>query len=242
MSKRERDLDDEIRHHLQMAAEDRGAEAARREFGNITLIKEITREMWGWSTFDKLAQDLRYALRTLARSPSLAIVAILSLALGIGANTAIFSLINALLLKSLPVSHPEELVQIVLSGGRQGPFNSLSNPIWEALRDRQDVFSGISAYGGSWFNLSNGGEARLAPGIYVNGDYFSTLGVRAAAGRLFTRDDDRRGCSGAAVISHDFWMRQYAEDPDVIHRAISLENYPIPIHLRQEDHWGIQQS
>src|SRR5580692_10623714 len=135
MSRREDDLDDEIRHHLQMAAEDRGDEAARREFGNLTLIKEVTREMWGFASLERLAQDLRYAVRAFRRSPGFAAVAILSLALGIGANTAIFSLIDAVLLKSLPVSHPVQLFEVNM--GEDGRI--FTNPLWEQLRDRQDV-------------------------------------------------------------------------------------------------------
>jgi predicted permease len=222
---REHDLDDEIRHHLRMAAEDRGAAAARREFGNITLIKEVTREMWGGATFEKLAQDLRYAVRTLSHAPALAIVAILSLALGIGANTAIFSLIDAVLLKSLPVVHPEQLFQVTL-GDRQ---QALTNPLWEAVRDRQDVFSGILASGNTQFDLASGGEEQHIDGAYVSGDYFSALGVSPALGHVFAQGDDRRGCPGAAVLSYDFWLRRYGASPDVLNRTISLDSHSFPI-------------
>jgi putative ABC transport system permease protein len=222
---REHDLDDEIRHHLRMASEDRGDEAARREFGNLTLIKEVTREMWGFASFDRLVQDLRYALRAFRRSPGFAAVAILSLALGIGANTAIFSLIDAVLLKMLPVSHPEQLLQVVLDGDQE----SFSNPIWEQVRDRQDVFSAILARGNWQFNLATGGEQRRVPGEFASGDYFETLGVSTILGRTFTRDDDRRGCAGAAVLAYDFWQREYGADPSVITRTILLDNHMFPI-------------
>ena len=227
MSRREDDLDDEIRHHLQMAGEDRGAAAARREFGNLTLIKEVTREMWGWASFDRLAQDLRYALRAFRRSPGFVAVAILSLALGIGANTAIFSLIDAVLLKSLPVRHPEELVQVVMSGGDNEIW--WSNPLWEQVRDRQDVFSGMFAFGGSEFNLARGGELRGVSGNWVSGDHFSTLGISTVLGRVLSRDDDYRGCPGAAVLSYDFWQREYGANPDAITRTVSLDNHSFPI-------------
>jgi putative ABC transport system permease protein len=108
---------------------------------------------------DKLAQDLRYAMRALRSSPGFAAVAILSLALGIGANTAIFSLIDSVMLKSLPVGHPEQLVRVSMGDKGGGIF---TNPIWEAVRDRQDVFSGIFAYGSNQFDLASGGEARYA--------------------------------------------------------------------------------
>jgi predicted permease len=225
MSRREDDLDDEIRHHLRMAAEDRGDEAARREFGNLTLIKEVTREMWGWASFDRLAQDLRYAVRAFRRSPGFAAVAILSLALGIGANTAIFSLIDAVLLKMLPVSHPDQLIQVELDEGRE----SFTNPIWEQLRDRQDVFSAIFARGNWQFNLAAGGEQRAVSGEFASGDYFETLGVSTVLGRTFTRNDDRRGCAGAAVLAHDFWQREYGADPNVITRPILLDHHMFPV-------------
>src|SRR5580698_8328322 len=149
--RRERDLDAELRAHLEMAAEDaraRGssAEAARlaalREFGNRDLVKETTRDIWGHNPFHGIADDIRAGLRTFRKNPAFAAVLILTLALGIGANTAIFSLIDAVMLRSLPVSHPEQLVQL-----RMGADDDLlTNPVWEQLRDRQDVFSGLFAY------------------------------------------------------------------------------------------------
>jgi ABC-type antimicrobial peptide transport system permease subunit len=132
---------------------------------------------------DALSQDLRYAIRALRSGPGFATVAILSLALGIGANTAIFSLVNAVILKYLPVDHPEQLVQVV-DAGKAGEY---TNPIWEQLRDRQDVFRGVFAYSSERFNLAKGGEARYANGNEVSGDYFATLGLRAVAGFLPAR-------------------------------------------------------
>src|SRR5579872_3296808 len=142
---------------------------------------------------DAIVQDLRYALRGLRRSPGFACTAILSLALGVGANTAIFSLIDALILKSLPVRHPEELLQVMM--GKQ-TYTRYSNPTWEHLRDRQDVLSGIFAYGRWGFNLASGGEARSVNGAYVSGQYFNTLGVRTVLGRTLAPADDTRGCAG----------------------------------------------
>src|SRR5271154_6918164 len=118
---------------------------------------------------DAFLQDLRHALRALRSSPGFAAVAILSLALGIGANTAIFSLIDSLILKTLPVSHPEQLLQVT-----KGKEDYYTNPLWEQLRDRQDVFSGLFAYGGTRFNLATGGEARYAEADYVSGGFFET--------------------------------------------------------------------
>ena len=172
-----------------------------------------------------LGHDLRYALRGLRTSPGFAAVAILSLALGIGANTAIFSLIDAVMLKYLPVSHPEELLQVT---GAKENF-SFTNPIWEQVRDRQDVFSGIFAYGNARFNLANGGEARNAPGIFASGGYFSTLGVHSVLGRTLTRDDDQRGCPAVAAISYDFWQKQYGGSPAALEKPISLDGHPFQL-------------
>jgi putative ABC transport system permease protein len=173
---------------------------------------------------DAFLQDLRYALRALRSSPGFAAVAILSLALGIGANTAIFSLIDSVVLKFLPVNHPEELVQVTMGKG-DGEF---TNPIWEQVRDRQDVFSGAFAYSPSRFNLSAGGEARYARGNWVSGQFFETLGVRAVLGRAFTPADDKRGCAPTTVLSYDFWQKEYAGS-NVLDRAISLDGHSFQI-------------
>ncbi len=173
-----------------------------------------------------LQQDFRYALRGLRSSPGFAAVAIFSLALGIGANTAIFSLIDAVILKSLPVRHPEQLLQVMMGHQRYAGF---SNPLWEQLRDRQDVFSGIFAYGRWGFNLAAGGEAHSVSGNYVSGQYFETLGVRATLGRTLTPADDIRGCAGSAVLSYGFWQREYGGRSDILGKNISIDRHPIEI-------------
>jgi putative ABC transport system permease protein len=175
---------------------------------------------------DAIVQDLRYALRGLRRSPGFACTAILSLALGVGANTAIFSLIDALILKSLPVRHPEELLQVMM--GKQ-TYTRYSNPTWEHLRDRQDVLSGIFAYGRWGFNLASGGEARSVNGAYVSGQYFNTLGVRTVLGRTLAPADDTRDCAGSAVLSYGFWQSEYGGRADILGKTISIDRHPIEI-------------
>ncbi|HTB14422.1 MAG TPA: ABC transporter permease [Bryobacteraceae bacterium] len=174
---------------------------------------------------DAFLQDLRYAVRALRTTPGFAAVAILSLALGIGANTAIFSLIDSVVLKFLPVNHPEELVQITMGPGD----TNFTNPIWEQVRDRQDVFSGAFAYSAARFNLSPGGEARYARGNWVSGQFFETLGVRAMLGRSFTAADDKRGCAATAVLGYDFWQKEYDGSSEALGRAISLDGHPFQI-------------
>src|SRR5580658_3467604 len=232
--RRERDLEAELRAHLEMAAQDARArgespEAARlaalREFGNCDLVKETTRDIWGRNPFQGITDDLRAGLRTFRKNPAFAAILILTLALGIGANTAIFSLIDAVMLRSLPVSHPEQLVQVRMDA----EDNLLTNPVWEQLRDRQDVFSGVFAYGNMRFNLAAGGEAHYTPAYWVSGDFFSTLGVETAIGRTFTAADDRRGCAPIAVLGYDFWRRQYGGGPEILGRSISLDGHPFQI-------------
>jgi predicted permease len=176
--------------------------------------------------FDDVLQDVRYALRALRSSPGFAAIAILSLALGIGANTAIFSLINAVILKMLPVSHPEQLVQLVMKteGG-----TTFTNPIWEQVRDRQDVFSGAFAYSPIRLNLAGGGEVRNANTSWVSGEFFSTLGVQPLLGRTFTAADDKRGCPVIGVLSYDFWQREYGGIAGVFDRRLTLNTHPVRI-------------
>ncbi len=168
-------------------------------------------------------QDIRFALRLLKGNPGFTTVAILSLALGIGANTAIFSIMDAVMLKVLPVKNPRELVQVKLDNSQ-----SFTNPIWEQLRDRQDVFSGVFAWSVQRFNLASGGEVQFADSLMVSGGYFETLGVPPAAGRLFGRADDRRGCAPLAVLGYAFWQSHYG-GRDVTGQKILLDGHPFDI-------------
>jgi putative ABC transport system permease protein len=180
--------------------------------------------------------DLTFALRMLRKNPGFTAVAVLSLALGIGANTAIFQLLDVVRLKTLPVKAPQELaeVRIVDMDGARGSFstryNAVTNPIWEQLRDRQQGFSGLAAWGTGTFNLAQGGETRPAKALWVSGDFFNVLGVPPILGRVFAPSDDQRGCSApGVVISHAFWQREYGGDSGVLGRKITLANRPFEI-------------
>ena len=176
--------------------------------------------------FDRVLQDVRYALRALRLSPGFAAVAILSLALGIGANTAIFSLINAVILKTLPVSHPEQLVELSL---KTEDGLSFANPVWEQVRDRQDVFSGAFAYSPTRLNLAMGGEVRNANVSWVSGDFFRTLGVNPLLGGTIAAVDDKRGCPVIGLLSYGFWQRVFGGSADVLVRRLTLNTHPVQI-------------
>ena len=228
------ELDRELEFHLaeridELIAGGMGAAEARREarlrFGNPAVQKERARDRDLLPLLESIVGDVRYATRSLRSSPGFALVAILSLGLAIGANTAIFSLIDAVLLRSLPVSDPEELVRVTTPdrSGRLGEgSDNFTNPLWEALRDSQDVFSGVFATADERFDLGGGGQARPIPGAWVSGGYFSTLGVRPAAGRLLAPADDYRGCPPAVVVSHGFWRSAYGGSPDIVGRTLTL--------------------
>ena len=173
---------------------------------------------------DTLRQDSRYGLRALAAHPGFTATAALSLALGIGANTAIFGIINAVLLRSLPVEDPGRLVQIRI--GDQGVF---TNPIWEQIREHQQAFSGVLAYSGQRFDLSDGGESHLANGLWVSGDFFRVLGVPAMHGRVLSVEDDRRGGPAVAVISYNFWQRNFPGQSNVVGESIRLNRQTFEI-------------
>lgn len=184
-----------------------------------------------------LWQDLRYGARLLRKSPSFTAVAVLMLALGIGANTAIFQLINAVRLRTLPVKNPQELCEVRIADmtGARGSWSSwhstTTNPLWEQIRDNQQSFSGAFAWGSErWVNLASGGEARFAQALWVSGDFFKTIGVEPILGRVFTTGDDRRGgTSSIAVISYSFWRREFGGDPSVIGKTLKLEGHPFEI-------------
>jgi predicted permease len=185
---------------------------------------------------DQMIQDLRYGVRMLMKNPSFTFVAVMSLALGIGANTAIFQLLDVVRLRTLPVRAPQELaeVRLVDMEGARGNFSSwhptVTNPIWEQVRERQQSFSSIFAWATDGFNLAQGGEVRPAEALWVSGEFFNILGIEPELGRVFTAADDRRGSGAPAlVISHAFWQREYGGDQAVIGRKITLGDSPCEI-------------
>jgi predicted permease len=178
---------------------------------------------------DEMFQDLRFGVRMLLKNKGFTAMAVLSLALGVGANAAIFQLLDAVRLRSLPVKAPQELAEVHIAnnagarGNFSSPYPSVTNPIWEQIRARQQAFSSICAWSADTFNLARGGEARFARGMYVSGDFFNTLGVQPALGRLITTADDQREIGAPVVVlSHVFWQREYAGDANVIGRKLIL--------------------
>jgi putative ABC transport system permease protein len=177
-----------------------------------------------------LLRELRHAFRLLRLSPGFAIVAVLTLALGIGANTAIFQLIDSIRLRTIPVKNPQELGTVRIadrhwgSGQFSGQYSQLTFPMWEQIRKRQEGFSDIAAWTGQQFNLATGGEVRYAKGLRVSGDFFHVLSVEPILGRLLGPEDDQPGCgTSAANISYAFWQRNFAGDPSVIGKRLTLD-------------------
>ncbi|HYL99233.1 MAG TPA: ABC transporter permease, partial [Blastocatellia bacterium] len=192
----------------------------------------------GGNLVKDLFQDTRYGFRILMRNPSFAAVAILSLALGIGANAAIFQLFDAVFLRSLPVEAPQQLAEVKLqpifkeqqSGHFQGRRTELTYAQFEQIRDRQSAFSGVFAWSATRFNLSAGGELRYARGLWVSGEFFNVVGIRPLIGRVFASSDDRRGCgTPGAVISYSFWQHEFGGDPSVLRKTILLEGHTVDI-------------
>ena len=175
-------------------------------------------------------------------------MAVLSLALGVGANTALFQLLDALRIRTLPVAHPEQLVEIRIQKpkGREGGFTgrrpALTNPLWERIRDRQEAFSSVFAWDSPAFELSAGGESRTAEGLWVSGDFFQALEVRPLFGRVLASADDRRGCAAPpAVISYGFWQREYGGDPSALGRSLILDGHSYDIvGVTPPDFYGVE--
>ena len=210
--------------------------AARRKLGNPTQIREEIYRMNSIGFVETLWKDLRFGARLLRLNPGFTLVAILSLALGIGANTAIFQLLNAVLLRTLPVENPQELAEIRISnvtelrGSTNSPYAAATYALWEQIRKQQQAFSGTFAWMDDEFNLAPRGEARLAHGMWVSGDFFQVLGVRPFLGRVISASDDHRGCGlPGAVISYAFWQREFGGAASVLGRKITLEYHPVSI-------------
>ena len=234
----DRELAEEMKLHLELKARENlaggmSAEeaqyAARRQFGNQTLLQEVSREMWGIRSIETLFQDLRYGVRMLLKHKIFTTVAALSLALGIGANTAIFSLIDAALLKSLPVRDPEQLY-LITHAGERGVTEANNFPFFEQLRDHSQSFDGMLAFNPNQWKVTLNGETEIVAGQVVTGNYFSVLGVNALLGRTLTIEDDKipKG-HPVAVISYAYWQRHFGKDPGVLGKTITINLTPFTI-------------
>src|SRR5258708_3334247 len=234
----EAEIVEELSQHLQdryeelLAAGVAAAEARRTVLDDLSSRDLLSRELRRvvapahgapvasggngiWHTLAAIGQDLRYGARQLRLSPSFSIIALMSLALGIGANTAIFQLLDAVRIRTLPVAAPQELAEVKLTNPHalQGRFNPwygrLSTLLWEQVRDHQQAFSGTFAWEKTSFDLANGGEGREARALIASGNMFDVLGVHPILGRTFTPAGGPKGCdASSAVISHAFWQRE----------------------------------
>src|SRR5581483_786782 len=255
------ELAEELELHLYLkesAAAESGAsektpEQSRREMGNCTLAKEESRDMWGFVSIDDLLRDIRYALRVSRRSPAFASIAILSLALGIAGNTAIFSIIDTLLIKSLPFREPSRLVRIT---------QLYPKALFEYFEQRSRTMDIAFVSPGSEFNLTGLGPASRITGSETSANFFSVIGASVERGHTFERGEDRPANDGVIILSHQLWKTTFAGDPAVVGRTITLNGVkrrvigitpasfcfpstavqfwiPARIDLRnEEDYWG----
>ncbi|MBV8845148.1 MAG: ABC transporter permease [Bryobacterales bacterium] len=216
----------EMREELESLA----AIANPGELGNLTLAAESRREALGWTWLEECVRDVRYAVRTLQKSPGFAATAVISLALGIGVNTAILTFIDALLLRWLPVDRPQELVQVIVrTPGAASPRESFSYPMVRALAGQKEVFAAAAGFSSAGFNVGLPGSLRRVPGAWVTGAFYETLGVKPIAGRLLTRDDDQPGSPVVAVLSYEYWQHEFKGDPQALGQKLLIGGYPVTI-------------
>ncbi len=253
----EEELDEELRDFLDKSAAEKmrsgmsRAEAhrtARIEMGGVEAVKEKVRSASWEMHLETLWSDLRFGARLLRFNPVFAGAAILSLALGIGANTAIFQLLDAVRLRTLPVKNSQEITRIAIEqrGGRSGDFTSrysdLTYAIWMEIHAQQQAFSNVFAWSPTQFNIAPSGEAHNVQGLWVSGEFFQTLALEPAAGRLLNSADDTEGCSpGGAVISYSFWQHEFGGDHSAIGRPLILNRRPFEIvGVAPADFYGVE--
>jgi predicted permease len=240
MTSRKRALDGlaaDLRDHIERETQDnldRGLspdEAHRQAMlaiGNVAIATEDARAVWVRPWLDQTRQDVRYALRMLRRNPGFAAAAILTLALGIGANTAIFSLVDAIMLRTIAVQAPEDLYFIAHGSTRPGP--SSNYPYFERIRARTDLFTGATTYVGGTFKVSIGDSTEMTRGQFVSGNYHAVLGVPMALGRGFASEDDRQsGGALVAVISDSYWNQRFGRDRQILGRTLMIDRRPFSI-------------
>ena len=221
-NRQDAELEEEVRSHLEMAAQDRAEQgekkeeaerAVRREFGNLGLVKEVTREVWGWRCVEDFVGDARYGLRRMCKSPGFTSIAVLTLALGIGANTAIFSLVNGILLVSLPYSNPERLVSVT---------GTYPKGAFVAMREQLHTMD-VGAYAeGRELNLTGFGEPVRLTGTSVSAELFSILGARPELGRTFYPGEDVPGQDNFVILSRALWEQRFGRDAGILGRSIEL--------------------
>ncbi len=228
--RKDAELDAEIRSHLNEAIRDRiergetpgqARANALREFGNVGLVKEVTREMWGWASLERLGQDLRFGLRMLRKHPGFSLVAILTLALGIGANAAIFSVVNAVLLRSLPYLQAERLV-VLWEKSQDNEQSIIDAGNFFDWKEHNSVLADMAAFGDSRFILTGDGEPQEVVVQRMSANLFSVLGVNALLGRTFAPDESEAGRNAVVVISYECWQRRFGGDPQVIGRKVNF--------------------
>src|SRR5690348_1824132 len=230
----ENELNDELRFHLEKLIEEiiakgMSAEEARyaalREFGGIEQMKEECRDSWGVRIVSELGQDVRYGVRQLRRNPGFTAVAVLTLALGIGANTAIFSIVNSVLLRPLPYPNSDRLVRIFFNEPGVGLRDvRFSNPELDDLQTRSGVFEDVSPIFEGSEDVSGAGQPERVEGVNGSFSYFSMLGVTPQIGRLFGPQDFVPGAASIVVMSDGLWRRAYGADPNVVGRTVRLDN------------------
>src|SRR5882672_7320686 len=230
--RREQELDEEIGSHLRLAEQDRMARgeqledarlAARREIGNVSLIKDVTRDIWGGNWMLALMQDFRYGIRVLLRNPGVSLMAVFTLALGISATTAIFSVVYGVLLRQLPYDRPDQLMQ-VWEKDAKGNSSNLADPNFQDFREQNHSLQGLAEFSSGLESVSGGSEPRRLTVASVSSDFFPLMHVRPAMGRLFAAEDQHPGAGAVAVVSYNYWKQYLNSAQDLSTLKLRVEN------------------
>jgi predicted permease len=239
--KRERELAEEISSHLRMALEDRvrrgeplneAKGAVLREFGNVGLVKEVTRSVSGWKTLESIGKDARYAFRILNRSRGFAVISVLALALGIGANSAIYSVVHSVLLSPLPFTDSQQLVRLWDSFGSPDNYAPVSYPTFRDWRAWNRSFSDMAAYGGASYVLTGAGEATHIEGVIASASLFNVLKVQPSLGRAFLPEEDRPAANNGAdsiILSNRLWKERFGQTSSILGRVLLLDGKPFAV-------------
>ena len=237
--RRNRELQEEIDAHLQMAIADRVArgeteemarQAAVREFGNILLVQDVTRQMWGQGWLEKLGRDVRYALRQLRKSPGFTITATAMLAVAICANSTVFSWIDGTMLRPIPGARDsDDLVSLQRGERNFSPTPPFSYLDYRDLREQNHTFAGILAYHHDWITLTGGAQPERVYIANVSANYFDVLGIKPMLGRFFLFEEETRPAIPNVVLSHSLWKTRYAEDPAIVGKSIEIARHPLTV-------------